>query len=381
MKINTKKLTTLLENLHEARGKLNRWEPSDERTALELVSDDLEGEIVDLLKEAGLSRFEFGKFTLALRKTPTFFKVTSMPRLVAALRRHHLTRFLIPEYSVDLRALKEYLLATKKTLPGLSKKENRQSLYVFEKSSENQEDQEFPLELFVAHGVDDNLANPVLHWRQLFADLRYLGGSIYPKLKKGEKRGDWTLPEVKRYFAKIVDALRSVHFPILEKEKDNSSWWQLYRESKELMKSEPPSLEKVSEWDKLRTTALKISEDYEGIYLGSHSLLLYHGDKTAIVNSIKFASHISESLYLFSDRFCFGLIELGEPSEIKDLDTFTVLCKQHHVSNDERKKWWEGKWPLYSYSVKWIEKYPEPVDVKIPYGTQVFISAHNIDFG
>jgi len=378
MKINTNKLSTLLTQLHEARAKLHVWKPADERAALELASDDLEGEIVDLLKEAGLSRFEFGKYTLALRKTPTFFKVSSIPRLVAALRRHHLTRFLIPEYSVDLRALKEYLLATKKTLPGLSKKENRQSLYVFEKSSE---DQEFPPELFVVHGVDENLASPALHYKQLLSDLRYLGNSAYPALKKGEEWGDWTLPEIKKYFAKIVDALRSVHFPILEKEKDTSSWWQLYRESKEFMKSEPPKLEEVSNWDNLRATALKMSEDYAGIYLVEpHGLLLYHGDKTVIVKSVKSTSHISEPLYLISDGFCYGLIELGEPSEIKDADVFKTLYKQHHISDGERKEWWFGKWPLFRYTVKWIEKYPEPVEVKVPYGIQTFIKPENIEF-
>lgn len=98
------------------------------------------------------------------------------------------------------------------------------------------------LKEFRSTGVDYNIEHPKAKMKELFADLRYLGNSEYPTLKKNEKWGDWTLEDVLKYFAKIVDALRSVNLDyIAEKTEDqaDSSWWKCYWEAKKYMKSKP----------------------------------------------------------------------------------------------------------------------------------------------
>lgn len=227
--------------------------------------NDLEDQLVDILHEAGLSRFETKDFTVALRKAPPFFKVTSKPRLIAAMKRRHLSRFLVPDYSIDLQNLKQYLLENDTKLPGLKKIDNNKSLYIFKKYSEFQDyDDDFNNiilpEIFVAHGDDPTIHNPREYWKQLWSDLRILANVAYPRLKEGKQWGSWSIEEIRKYFATIIDALRSIYFPILEKD-DNSSWWKLYRESKEFMRSRPPDMEKVPEWDKKRKSLLKTADN------------------------------------------------------------------------------------------------------------------------
>ncbi len=108
------------------------------------------------------------------------------------------------------------------------------------------------LERFRAEGIDYDLRNPKKRYRQLIADLRYLGNSAFPRLKAGLKWGDWKLKDVLKYFAKIVDTLRGIYFPILER-KDSSSYWQCYWESKRYMKTKPPKTpEELKEWNERR---------------------------------------------------------------------------------------------------------------------------------
>jgi len=135
------------------------------------------------------------------------------------------------------------------------------------------------LEEFRSEGIDYDLAHPEERWRQLIADLRYLGNSAYPRLKRGERWGEWTLDDVYRYFAKIVDTLRSVYFPLIPpfdedlykaytgkdpKKAKESSFWQCYKEAEKYMKSKPPStLEEAKEWDEKRKEIIKTKSEEE----------------------------------------------------------------------------------------------------------------------
>jgi len=116
------------------------------------------------------------------------------------------------------------------------------------------------LEQFRSEGIDEDLKHPRTRWRELLADARYLGNSAWPRLKRGESWGDWTKEDVLRYFAKIVDVLRSVYFPLLER-KDESSYWDCYHAAKKYMKSEPPDPEEVPDWDDKREKLLKEAEE------------------------------------------------------------------------------------------------------------------------
>ena len=132
------------------------------------------------------------------------------------------------------------------------------------------------LEEFRSSGIDYDLKNAKKRWKELIADARYLGNSAYPRLKRGEKWGDWTLDDVKKYFATIIDTLRReckfVWIPPFGKYKKiykeyygrdpnkaaKSSFWQLYKEAEKYMQTKPPAtLEEAKEWDKERKSIIK----------------------------------------------------------------------------------------------------------------------------
>ena len=121
------------------------------------------------------------------------------------------------------------------------------------------------LEEFKAEGIDDDLKNPAVRHKELFADLRYLGNSGYPKLKEGKKWGEWKLEDVLKYYAAVVDCLRSIFYPIIPpkigEEGYSTSYWQCYRESRKYMKSKPPSENKIKEWDDKRKEIIKKREE------------------------------------------------------------------------------------------------------------------------
>ena len=132
------------------------------------------------------------------------------------------------------------------------------------------------LQEFRSEGIDYDLAHPRTRWKELIADLRYLGNSAYPRLKAGKKWGDWTLEDVYKYFAKIIDTLRSeCRFPWIPpfgkykklyeqyyKRDPNkaakSSFWKLYKEAEKYMTTKPPeTLEEAKEWDAERKNLIK----------------------------------------------------------------------------------------------------------------------------
>jgi ATP-dependent DNA ligase len=112
------------------------------------------------------------------------------------------------------------------------------------------------LEEWRDRGTTDPMDNPADNWQVLFHELQILGNSAWPKIKKGEKWGDWAAEDVKKYFADVVDSLRSVYFPLIPPdEKDdsyNTSYWDLYRKSRQYMNSKPPSMKEIPNWKDLR---------------------------------------------------------------------------------------------------------------------------------
>jgi len=121
------------------------------------------------------------------------------------------------------------------------------------------------LEQFRAEGIDDDLKNPAVRHRELFADLRYIGNSGYPKLKEDKKWGEWKLEDALKYYAAIVDALRSVYFPVMSPKIGDkgykASYWECYREARKYMKSKPPTEREVKEWDERRKKVIKDGQE------------------------------------------------------------------------------------------------------------------------
>ncbi|UYL64847.1 MAG: DNA ligase [Methanophagales virus PBV299] len=128
-------------------------------------------------------------------------------------------------------------------------------------------------------------SHPHERWQELIMDLRILGNSAFPRLLKGQRWGDWTLADVKRYFAKIIDVLRSeCKFPWIPpfgehsklykqyygrdpKRAAKSSFWKLYKEAERYMKTKPPkSLEEAKEWDRERKSLIKTKSLKPGWY-------------------------------------------------------------------------------------------------------------------
>ncbi len=126
------------------------------------------------------------------------------------------------------------------------------------------------LEEFRQEGIDDDLKNPKQRWKQLQADLRYLGNSGYPKLSAGDKWGGWTLEDIFKYFAKIVDVLRSIYFPVappkIGDEKFDSSYWKCYREAQKYMKTKPPKDDEIKLWNAKREEVLRKFEKFVEIF-------------------------------------------------------------------------------------------------------------------
>jgi len=121
------------------------------------------------------------------------------------------------------------------------------------------------LEQFKAEGIDDDLKNPTVRHKELFADLRYIGNSGYPKLKEDKKWGEWKLEDALKYYAAIVDALRSVYFPVISPKIGDkgykTSYWGCYREARKYMKSKPPAEKEVKEWDERRKKIIKDGQE------------------------------------------------------------------------------------------------------------------------
>ena len=143
------------------------------------------------------------------------------------------------------------------------------------------------LEEFRSTGVDYDIKHINERWREAIADLRYLGNSAFPRLKRGEKWGDWTIDDVLRYFAKLVDALRSIYFPIIPphneklyreytgkdpKKAKKSSYWQCYAEAEKYMQSKPPKdIKEAKEWDKKRKETISLKKKEEKPKIGYYS--------------------------------------------------------------------------------------------------------------
>jgi len=92
------------------------------------------------------------------------------------------------------------------------------------------------LEQFRSEGMDEDLKNPKKRKRELIADLRYLGNAGFPRLKAGKKWGDWTMEDILRYFAKIVDVLHSIGIDIKPKKK-TGSWYECWKRAEKYMKT------------------------------------------------------------------------------------------------------------------------------------------------
>jgi len=110
-----------------------------------------------------------------------------------------------------------------------------------------------------------------------------------------------------------------------------------------------------------------------------HAKMIFDREKTLIIKSKKFSSHINEPLYLIEDSLCYGIISLKEPVEITPKE-FEKLRPKHRITDEEAfKHWgWKKEGPLYKYEFQIIQEFLPPKPVKVPKGVQVFVATKNL---
>ena len=101
---------------------------------------------------------------------------------------------------------------------------------------------------FIAPGIDEDIRRKDELYKQLLGDLRYMGLSGAPRVWSGKKWGEWDEESLKKYYAKVVDALRETGRPLSPPPEDSPKWetpyWKLYNQAKPLMKVEIPERKK-----------------------------------------------------------------------------------------------------------------------------------------
>lgn len=218
------------------------------------------------------------------------------------------------------------------------------------------EEKKLDLGRFRAEGVDDDIANPKKRYRELIADLRYLGNSGYPKIKAGEEWGEWALKDLLQYFAKIVDVLRSIYFPIvppkLGDKKFNTSYWQCYRDARKHMKSEPPSEEEAKQWDKKREAIIEkagpprfniLKVDKAKQIVGG---IIYEPEEEDTQGDYTDAAEIEKAMYRFMEKYATNSKRIRINHEGKKYFFPILECFQPDhdtIKGDQRLKagsWW-----------------------------------------
>lgn len=160
--------------------------------------------------------------------------------------------------------------------------------------------QKLDLERFQETGIDYDLQHPAERWRELLADLRYLANAGYVRLKAGKPWGKWTIDDLARYFGKIVDTLRSLHFPLIPPEKGDprydTPYWELYRlaERSGYIKTKPPDKSELAEWEKRRAEVIK--SDLYALHQSLPETILITQDWASLSGSMVYGQHVPEDV-------------------------------------------------------------------------------------
>ena len=214
------------------------------------------------------------------------------------------------------------------------------------------------LEQFRAEGIDDDLKNPAIRHKELFADLRYIGNSGYPKLKEDKKWGKWKLEDALKYYAAIVDTLRSVYFPVMSPKIGDkgykTSYWECYREARKYMKSKPPTADKVKEWDAKRKEIIKSEQEeiakftFKKISEAEHIVggIVYFSYKTDSQKDWTTPPEVWKALKRFMlKKKKLKVMHEGKEREIPIIENYFVE-EQHHKGGTspnnllEKGDWW-----------------------------------------
>ena len=220
------------------------------------------------------------------------------------------------------------------------------------------------LEQFRAEGIDDDLKNPAKRWRKLLADLRYLFNSGFPRLKEGEKWGEWDLTILLKYGAKIIDTLRNkCYFTLIPAkigdEEYKSSYWKAYREAREkgYIKTKPPEEKEVKEWDEKRKKIIKDGQEiakftFKKIDEAEHIAggVVYFSYKTDSQEDWTTPSEVWKALKRFMlKKKKIKVMHQGKEREIPIIENYFVEEGHHKGSMSPENLLVKGDWWLAVY--------------------------------
>lgn len=132
----------------------------------------------------------------------------------------------------------------------------------------------------------------------------------------------------------------------------------------------------ASSFDKMEEQLL--FESKEGMYLPEpHARLLWDGKKTLIVKARYYTDMIGKLLYVIDQRFAYAVVRLKKPF-IFDVNDFEKYRDEHHITDEEKNKWWKDRKKLFGYPFDIVYKYDTPRRIEYVKGTQTFVK--NVKF-
>lgn len=119
---------------------------------------------------------------------------------------------------------------------------------------------------------------------------------------------------------------------------------------------------------------------YRGLILvAPYGSYVVQNKKSTLIKSIKLHNISHKPLLLIQDKKALGIIYLSDPERI-NLTQFKDRYNQHHITDDDRIKWWGHKKRLYQYTIIKTKKhiYHTPIDINYHPGPQVLIRPNNL---
>lgn len=214
------------------------------------------------------------------------------------------------------------------------------------------------LEEFKRTGLDEDLRNPKGRHAQLFAGLRYLGNGAYPKIGLKGAWKEWTREDILKYYAKIVDKLRSVYFPVtppkIGDKEFNTSYWKCYRASKKYMKSTPPKKDEVKEWDEKRKEIIKrgIEFNFKKVEKTEYIVggVVYRSKKLDAQEDFARETEVWKALkkYMIKKKHI-KVMHKGKLRDIPIVENYFVEEQHHKGGSDDEHLLEKGDWWLSTY--------------------------------
>lgn len=113
-------------------------------------------------------------------------------------------------------------------------------------------------------------------------------------------------------------------------------------------------------------------ETKEGVIVPApHGELISSGQQDLIVKHTAI-KEVNKLYYLLSDNLCYGILRLKTPEKL-NVENFETLHDRHHISVENKNKWWPRKEVLFSYEFDVISKFPQPRPVKVMNETLDFV--------